>query len=147
IYEGKTVDWPKEIVDELTHAGKFEKMVNVTGIITFGCNIPLFVIGNDPIEAIEFPHRNLSDELKSKAEWHNYYDPDDVLGFPLKELKYSYDGLEKPPNVYSYPDVVMEDVPIQVGNFLIGGTPKSHTSYWGDNKFVEPVAKYIRRFL
>jgi pimeloyl-ACP methyl ester carboxylesterase len=142
LHAGKAVDWPEGI----SINGKFENMINVAGMITFGCNIPLFVIGNDPIEAIQFPHPELTDELKGKAQWYNYYDPDDILGWPLRELQYSFDGREKPETVYAYPDVVTKDEPMQVGH-LLGWSPLSHMDYWTNRKFVNAVADYISQFM
>ena len=92
MYAGQPAQWP----EGFSPAGKFEHMVNTSAVITFGCNIPLFVIGHDPVEAVRFPHPDLADEYKANAQWHNFYDPDDILGWPLKTLPYSLDGVKQP---------------------------------------------------
>jgi hypothetical protein len=73
--------------------------------------------------------------MAAEARWWNYYDKDDVLGYPLKPISPSYDA------------VVDEDIEINVGGFATSFTPKSHTEYWTDNDFTEPVAKFLTAFL
>ena len=53
--------------------------------MTTGCNIPLFVAAHDPVVPIDPPATGF--------EWHNYYDPDDVLGWPLAGLGDDYGRL------------------------------------------------------
>jgi len=139
---GETIDWPVNVPLN----GPFEHMVNVTGMITFGCNMPMFVIGNDPILPIQFPHPQLNASLATKSKWLNFYDPDDVLGWPLKSMKYSFDGKVKPANVKDYSDVVTEDVLIETHSIL-GASPASHMSYWDDINFIKSVADYICEFI
>lgn len=68
----------------------FERMETLAGLATFGSNIPLFTLGLPHIVAIEFPPATLPDKLKAAARWLNFFDADDVLGFPLKPLSPSY---------------------------------------------------------
>ena len=144
IRDGVSLGWPQDIMPQ----GPFEQMVNLAGIITFGCNIPLFVIGHDPIEAIRFPHPQLPATWKARAQWQNYYDPIDVLGSPLKDLPYSYDGIVKPSGKYAYSDVITSDHPIAVrGLNPFSWTPMSHVFYWTHWKFIRPVANQIAQFL
>ncbi|RMG94711.1 MAG: hypothetical protein D6705_15470, partial [Deltaproteobacteria bacterium] len=62
---------------------------------------------------------------KEVLKWTNFYDPDDILGFPLRGL----------PN---YKDAVEEDIPIQTGTVFA-----AHTDYWTDNSFTVPVAERL----
>lgn len=78
----------------------------------------------------------LPDDLKRKAKWLNFYDPDDVLGYPLKPINAAYDN------------VVTDDITINVGSwFSTSWNPLSHSAYWTDNSFTKPVAKYVCSFL
>jgi hypothetical protein len=113
----------------------FERMNYVTGIFTFGCNIPFFTFAYKKIVPIKFPHPRLPVALKAKAKWFNYYDPDDVLGYPLK------------PICQAYNDVVDADKAINIGGVIASWNPMSHTAYWTDNDLTKPVAKYIAEFL
>lgn len=100
--------------------------------ITFGCNIPLFTltIEEGDIEPVRFPGVLASAAFsrrppKEVLKWTNFYDPDDILGFPLR-------GLPK------YKDAVEEDIPIQTGTIF-----GAHTDYWTDNSFTVPVAERL----
>ena len=62
----------------------FRRLKSLRALFTTGCNIPLFVSGHSEIEAILPPNPN------KPFEWKNYYDEDDVLGWPLRPLSDSY---------------------------------------------------------
>lgn len=115
---------------------KFERMDTLVGLVTFGCNIPLFMMALDEIEPIDFPPLpiKLSSVWRPKARWVNFYDPDDILGYPLKPIGEAYSK------------VVDEDVEIDVGG-IFGWTPVSHGKYWTDNDFTRPVAGLIDNML
>jgi hypothetical protein len=115
----------------------FQKMKTLTGIITFGCNIPFYTFAFDKIniKPIKFPGQKLTPDQKTKAKWLNFYDPDDVLGYPLKAINKAYS------------DVVNQDIPINVGGILSSWNPMSHTKYWTDNDFTKPVSRFISMFL
>ena len=113
----------------------FERMYKVSGIVTFGCNIPFFTFAYDNVVPIRFPHPTLPDYLKVKARWLNFFDPDDVLGYPLKSIN------------AAYANVVDEDNAINVGGIFTSWNPLSHGKYWTDNDFTNPVADLIATFL
>ncbi|MDX1514784.1 MAG: hypothetical protein R3174_13685 [Gammaproteobacteria bacterium] len=97
-------------------------------LYTSGCNIPIFVAGHDTIKPIP--------RLNKTFQWHNYYDEDDVLGWPLKPLS---DGYRK----------LVNDHEINAGGHwyetpFMGWHPLSHTTYWRDSDFVSPVAAFVR---
>ena len=77
--------------------------------------------GLDPIQAIDPPN----DDFR----WINYYDKDDILGWPLEPLNSSYRQL-------------VEDVELRTRGVL-GWTPMSHTKYWKSGSFLKPVARLI----
>lgn len=96
-------------------------------LFTTGCNIPLFIAGmdEDKIKPISPRH--------PEFEWHNYYDKDDVLGWPLQKLNDDYEALVK-------------DHPINAG-LITGFTPLSHQNYWRDRDFLKPLMRHIKRSL
>ena len=110
-------------------------MEKLAGIVTFGCNIPLFTFAYEDVVPIEFPPSTLPQYLKKKAKWMNYYDPDDVLAYPLKAINPAYNA------------VVKKDIPINVGGIFSSWNPLSHSDYWTDNSFTKPVAKLVSSFL
>jgi hypothetical protein len=113
----------------------FERMETLASLVTFGSNIPLFTLALPDPKAIEFPPAQLHANLKVAAKWLNFYDPDDVLGYPLKPLS------------PSYKQAVSEDIKVDAGNWLTSWNPIAHTEYWTDNDFTKPVAALIRDVL
>lgn len=110
----------------------FERMETLAGMVTFGCNIPLFTLAYEKVVSIQFPPNTLPQNLKFAAKWNNYFDPDDVLGYPLKPLSPSYGR------------AVTADVEVNVGGLLTAWNPMCHDAYWTDDDFLEPVAAQIR---
>lgn len=113
----------------------FQKLETLCGLLTFGCNIPLFTFSYDNITPITFPPTNLPADLKAKAKWLNYYDPDDILAYPLRSINEPYS------------QTVSEDIAINVGGLFSMWNPLSHLKYWTDNDFTKPAAKYLAKFL
>ncbi len=113
----------------------FERMNWLSGIVTFGCNIPLFTFAYRKVVPIRFPPSRLAERYKSKARWYNYYDPDDVLAYPLKPINDAYSK------------TVYRDIPINVGGAFTSWNPASHMRYWTDNDLTAPVARFIAGFL
>lgn len=114
----------------------FERMETLVGFVTFGSTLPLFSFAYDPAVPITFPPQPLADELKQKARWINFFDSDDVLGYPLKQISPGYQNL-----------AALEDREIRVGSILSGWNPAAHQGYWNDRDFTRPVADLIAQFL
>ena len=110
-------------------------METLAGLVTFGSNIPLFTLCLDEIVAIQFPVPTLTGPLRAAARWLNFFDADDVLGYPLRPLSPTYH------------DAVSADLQIDVGSPLRSWNPLSHEEYWTDNDFTAPVATLIRELL
>ncbi|HYO88750.1 MAG TPA: hypothetical protein VER79_08875 [Candidatus Limnocylindrales bacterium] len=66
-----------------------------------------------------------------EGEWVNYYDQDDVFGFPLKTLNPAYERM------------VTRDAQVNVGGLLESWNPLAHFGYWTDRDVVEPMAKKL----
>jgi hypothetical protein len=136
----------KEGKNDPLASNDFEKMKTLSGIITFGSNLPIFSLAYDPVNAIDFPipPRQLKNyfpaglkekKIKNAVKWKNFYDKDDILGYPIKNISPSYNK------------AVAKDVQINVGNILTSWNPMSHSDYWDDNDFTEPVAKQIAKLV
>lgn len=89
-------------------------------LYTTGCNIPMFVAGHPEagIEAIR--------PVDARFEWHNFYDKDDPLGWPLRALS------------KSYKELVCDHEVNAAGGFgswlLKSWNPLSHGRYWQEKK-------------
>jgi hypothetical protein len=107
-------------------ANDFERLRTLKGIVTFGCPIPLLVLAHDRIVPIRLPE---------DATWLNFYDRDDVFGYPLRPVN------------EAYRETVTRDVPVSVGGLLTSWNPLSHGAYWTDEHFVAPVAELLSALL
>ena len=94
-------------------------------LVTTGCNIPLFVAGL--AERVCFAAPN------AEFRWDNYYDRDDVLGWPLRQLGPSYD--------------LIHDHPVNAGGALSAWNVASHGEYWSDTSVLDPLAEALRQRL
>lgn len=120
---------------EAIGATRVERLETLAGLVTFGCNIPLFLPPAPPYECVRFPRPRLPEGLRAAARWLNVYDPYDILGYPLNDLWDEAHG------------TAIDDVALEVGMPGISMTPLSHTRYWTDPAFQSLVAGELRRVL
>lgn len=125
----------REVARRPTGETRTQRLETLAGLITFGCNIPLFLPPQPPYECVRFPRPGLPERLRSAAKWLNVYDPYDILGYPLAHLWDDAHG------------TVIEDIVIRVGIPGISMTPFSHTQYWNDAGFQALVAEQLRSML
>ena len=115
----------------------FERMETLAGFITFGSTIPLFALAYNQRQNFQFPPDKIGDyfpnanpnRVRRAIKWINFFDADDVLGYPIRHLGPSYR--------------MVQDKEVNVGGLLTFWNPFSHTGYWTDNDFTVPVAKAI----
>ena len=122
----------------------FERMETLTSIVMFGCNIPLFTLAYTNLEPIRFPTPDLSpffpegtsaESIAEVSQWLNFYDPDDVLGYPLRSLDPKFAA------------AVTADIEVNVGRPWSSWNPLSHTAYWTDDDVTKPTARLLRDIL
>lgn len=118
---------------------EMKSMNTVASLVTFGCNIPIFTFGYAAkhIKAIRDPSSGLSPQLRQKTWWKNYYDRDDVLGYPLAQTGKGYEQLAASGQ--------LRDVKIDAGSIFTSFTPFSHTQYWGDVDLIDPVSALLKK--
>ncbi len=63
--------------------------------------------------------------------WFNFYDPDDVLAYPLSGVSDAYATL-------------VSDIPVRVGSLLTGWNPLSHCQYWHNRSVIQYVSVAIK---
>ncbi|MCY1448174.1 hypothetical protein D9M71_648280 [compost metagenome] len=112
----------------------FLAMETLVGLVTFGCNIPLFTFAYDPVQPIRFPGHCLDEDLSRAARWMNVYAPADLLGYPLRPVQ-------------GYAAVVHEDKAMAVGPWYKRHTPLTHLEYWDDTGFQDYLARNIDELL
>ena len=103
----------------------FLKLKSLHNLVTTGCNIPVFISGISKRQCFKKPN--------SKFKWDNYYDPDDVLGWPLRQLGPSYR--------------IVNDHDVNVGGVFTAWNPFSHGKYWSDSDVVRPLANTLLNLL
>lgn len=119
---------------------RFEQFETLTAMATFGCNMPLFLLSHNRFVPIGFPANDIAaifpgttpQQLAAVTTWTNFFDRDDVLGWPLSPLP-GYDAIVK-------------DVPVNAGGWL-SWSPRSHTDYWTDADVVKPIAATLAKIL
>lgn len=119
----------------------FQRLKTMGGFVTFGCNIPLFTFAYPPnrIFPISFPGADLPAEKKVKPWWLNFYDKDDVLGYPLKDIGPNYERLITRNE--------LRETSINAGGLMTFWNPLSHNGYWRDDDFYQPTARFLKKFL
>lgn len=114
---------------------KFLRLMSLQSLFTTGCNIPVFVAGLPASKIIPVTNRG----KRWQFDWFNYYDPDDVLGWPLKPINRAYARTVK----------VDEAINASAGliDWFKSWTPLTHGAYWRDKDVVRPLAREIKRAL
>jgi hypothetical protein len=102
----------------------------LVGLYTMGSPIAIWSLRfPDFGTPITFPPPARSPSVTSlPAAWLNLFDPDDVIGYPLKCLNDAYD------------EAVTEDRAVNVGGLATMWNPGSHVRYWKDGEVVRRIA-------
>ena len=111
----------------------FERFETLVGLFTMGNNIPIFSTSMklDELKPIQFPTKNMEQELKDLAVWENYFDKNDPLGYPIKFINDTYDKAN------------VEDIQIPVGNIFSFWNILSHFGYWTSKKLQKRIAGFV----
>lgn len=100
-------------------------------LVTTGCNIPVFVAAHKIMHIVPI------DPPTRLFKWINFYDPDDVLGWPLQPLSGGYEDLVE--------DRIVNASGGVASLLLRSWNPLAHNSYWEDAAVVEAIAALLRR--
>lgn len=111
---------------------------------TTGCNIPIFVSGFKDVRAV------INNDYGYNFNWMNYFDYDDVLGYPMAPLSALFDPDNAKINRHgqSYANVVT-DIQVNANDGIFGAlfeswNPMSHTQYWGDSTVLDALAGMLK---
>lgn len=140
----------KKVWSELQTATPIRRLDTLAGVVTFGCNMPLFTFtfGPDrvfPITCVRddlnirpaFPGTALSPALAERARWINFFSRRDVLGFPLKTLNERYGNDDR-----------IRDVQVRSEAWYTRLLPywsfvSAHTRYWTNKTVLDQTAELI----
>ncbi|AOE49779.1 hypothetical protein [Kangiella sediminilitoris] len=114
---------------KLTNIERFDTMA---GFITFGSPLAIYDCLTERLPSpIDTVGKKLNPELKQRVKWLNFYDKDDIVAYPMKNISDDYEH------------AVTEDYEINVGSAATSWNPACHTGYWEDKDFYRPVANYL----
>ena len=123
-----------------------ESIDNLLGLITMGCNMPLFSLAYSEAHPIQIPGSGITNhELIQNAAWLNYYDKNDVFGWPVLPMYAKNLSALTLGEMETYDRI--RDFEINVGSIFSSWNPLSHEAYWTDNNFTTPVAKYLKEII
>lgn len=118
-------------------ATPLERGQTLAYFVTMGSPIALWSLRYDDFgRPLTMPPAALAQhhpKLVPLAAWDNFYDPDDIIGYPLKSLN------------DTYAEVVTRDLTINAGGLLTSWNPASHVEYWTDDDVTVPVAERIAK--
>ncbi len=124
-----------DVTSVVNTSSPLEKGDTLTLFYTMGTTLPLWSLRyhnfNRPINIPSKDLQNFYPELK--GEWINFYDKDDVLGFPLRAVGENYQK------------AVNEDREVNVGGLLTSWNPLSHTGYFTDNDIIDSIVEGLDR--
>ncbi|EJQ93789.1 chemotaxis protein (plasmid) [Bacillus mycoides] len=120
------------IIDKLS---PLEEGETLTLFYTLGTTLPLWSLRyHDFNRPINIPSKKLDNFHPGlKGEWINFYDKDDILGYPLR-------GVDE-----SYKDAVTEDKEINIGGLMTSWNPLSHLAYFIDNDVIDSIVESLVR--
>lgn len=114
-----------------------ERGETLTCLYTFGSPIALWSLRYEDFgRPIHVPSPKLTNHhpaLAASAEWINFYDEDDVIGYPLRTLNHAYRA------------AVKADIQVNAGGLLSSWNPLSHNAYWTDNDVTKPIAASLAK--
>ena len=117
----------------------FQRFETMAGMITFGCNIPVFTFSCKPddVKAIERPGTAIPVGKRFNPWWVNLNSRNDILGMPLAEAGDGYAALAAREE--------LRDRWISAGNVLTAWNPLSHNAYWADSDVHGSVVAMIEK--
>lgn len=114
-----------------------ERGETLTSLYTFGSPIALWSLRYPDFGTpIEVPSAKLAGHhpgVFPAGEWVNFFDEDDVIGYPLKTLNAAYSA------------AVKADIQVNAGGWVSSWNPLSHNGYWTDNNVTKPIASGLAR--
>jgi len=110
-----------------TEQKAFRRLSSVKCLYSTGCNIPVFKAGLTEPKLFKQPD--------CEFQWHNMFDLDDALGYPIKQMSGDFNK------------AWLHDHAVRVGGLLYGWNPLCHRKYWQDKEVARPIAKHIRLLL
>jgi hypothetical protein len=126
---------PENVGFSLKNLTPLEKGESLGLFYSVGTTLPFWSLRYNKFDRpISIPSPKIEEQFPGyKGEWINFYDRDDVLGYPLKEVSPEYNR------------AVTEDRKINVGGMLESWNPLAHAAYLTDKDVLEPISSGLVR--
>ncbi len=111
-----------------------EKGETLAWLVTMGSPIALWSLRyENPTFGVPItvPTPGIQQRFPGLGGWKNFYDEDDIIGYPLKQLNDSYRNAN------------LQDLEVNSGGIFSSWNPLSHNGYWTDNDVTKPVAGWL----
>ena len=96
-------------------------------MITFGSPLAIYAMqGGEFSTPTDKVGSALNEDIAKRARWLNFYDKDDIVGYPLRGINEQYKAM------------VDGDFEINVGTATKSWNPACHDGYWEDKDFYKP---------
>lgn len=124
-----------DVTSVVNERSTLEKGNTLTLFYTMGTTLPLWSLRYYNFSRpISIPSSKLQKFYPGlKGEWINFYDKDDVLAFPLRDVD------------ESYKNAVNEDREVNAGGLLTSWNPLCHLNYFKDNDVIEAIVDGLVR--
>ncbi|MCY8235271.1 chemotaxis protein [Priestia endophytica] len=124
-----------DVTSVVSESSPLEKGETLTLFYTLGTALPLWSLRYHNFDRpINIPSTKLRDFYPGlEGEWINFYDKDDILGYPLRDVS------------ENYKNSVTEDREVNIGNLLTSWNPLCHSSYFIDMDVINPIVDGLVR--
>ena len=132
--------WDRQHGDKID---SLESVDNLVGVITMGCQIALFSLSFPFARPIILPGSGIKKKgLKEVAAWLNFFDRDDVLGWPVRPVYEK--NFRKLTAAEKHTVKIIQEHEVNVGSLLTAWNPATHLGYGTDDDVTKPVAVYLK---
>ncbi len=129
--QGGRVLMPEAVQNHMENT-PLERGETLTLFYSLGSPLALWSLHQKFDRPIEVPAKKLSlYHPDLVGEWVNFYDPTDIISYPLKSISPQYEK------------VVTTDWPVNVGNLLTSWNPLSHLAYWNDRFIADAIGEAL----
>lgn len=120
-------------VQKISENTPLEDGETLTWLFTMGSPIAIWSLRyKDFGRPVQVPAPKLRKRFPQlRCGWANFYDEDDVIGYPLKTLN------------ADYRKAILYDEEVNAGGLLSSWNPLSHNGYWTDNDVTKPIAEHL----
>lgn len=128
-------DLQKNRIPSAARTNPLEQGETLALFYTFGSQIAFWSLRHKEFgEPIKIPSEQFSQHYSGiEGEWVNFYDRNDLLGYPIKSIN------------DEYKKAVKADIEVQAGNIVKNWNPLSHNEYWTDDDVTKPIAQSLAK--